>query len=90
MTDSQIDLTKVETTLDFLRFLLGKEIKIKCKFNRTLTGVLNAYDEHLNLLISNANEKFVENNVASERKLDTLFIRGDVVVFVSPVMKQKI
>lgn len=72
--------------LDFLTNLIGKYIEIKCREGRQIKGVLNAYDDHLNILMSNVEEigKNVNGEV-EERKIAILYVRGDGIIGISRV-----
>jgi small nuclear ribonucleoprotein (snRNP)-like protein len=39
--ESEIDIYKVSTPIDLIKQSIGKEIYIKCKFNRELKGKLH-------------------------------------------------
>ena len=55
---------------------------MKLKGGREIRGILKSYDQHLNLVLENAEE--VKSN-GKTRKLGTIIIRGDNVVLISPV-----
>ncbi len=59
---------------------LGKIVLVKLRGNRLLRGSLRSFDQHLNIVLDNA-EEVLEN---STRKLGTVIIRGENVIFVSP------
>ena len=42
--------------LDFVRLQLAERIFVKMRMDRTLTGVLHAYDQHLNLVLGQVKE----------------------------------
>ena len=46
----------VETPLDLIRLSIGNEIRVKCRGDRMLTGVLHAYDQHLNMVLGRVKE----------------------------------
>ncbi|HID42776.1 MAG TPA: small nuclear ribonucleoprotein, partial [Archaeoglobaceae archaeon] len=48
---------------------------------REFRGILNGYDVHMNLVLQNAEE--IEGGEVT-KKLGSVVIRGDTVVFVSP------
>ncbi|MEM2420573.1 MAG: LSM domain-containing protein [Acidilobaceae archaeon] len=56
---------------------------MKLKGGRGIKGVLKSFDQHLNLIIENAEE--IEGE--STRMLGLVLIRGDNVVLVSPAPK---
>ena len=67
--------------LDTLNEARGKNVIVELKNNKQLIGNLKAFDIHVNTVLENCEEK-VDGEV--KRKLGTIFIRGDMVVFISP------
>lgn len=59
---------------------LGKIVLVKLRGNRLLRGSLRSFDQHLNIVLENA-EEVLENGT---RSLGTVIIRGENVIFVSP------
>lgn len=74
----------VEEPLDLVRLSIAERVFVKCRGGRSLTGVLHAYDQHLNMVLGGATETLEEDgNTTTTRDLDLLFVRGDAVVLVS-------
>ena len=67
--------------LDILNTSLGKAIIIKLKGDRSFRGTLEGYDIHMNLVLNNAEELLEDENA---KKLGTIVVRGDNVVYISP------
>jgi len=67
--------------LDVLNRALNTPVIVRLKGGREFRGILNGYDIHMNLVLINA-EEIQEGEVT--RKLGSVVIRGDTVVFVSP------
>jgi small nuclear ribonucleoprotein len=67
--------------LDLLQESLHKRVLVETKGGRSFRGVLDAYDLHLNLVLSQA-EEVVGEAVTGHAGLTLL--RGDSVVYVSP------
>jgi small nuclear ribonucleoprotein len=67
--------------LELLQASLHKRVLVELKGGRSFRGVLDAYDQHLNLVLSSAEE--VVADVVTPRPGLTL-VRGDSVVFISP------
>lgn len=67
--------------LEVLQQSLHKRVLVEMKGGRSFRGVLDAYDQHLNLVLSAAEE--VVQNVTTPRSGLTL-LRGDSVIYVSP------
>jgi small nuclear ribonucleoprotein len=66
--------------LDILNNALNKSVLIRLKGTREFRGELQGYDMHMNLVLSNAEEiKETES-----KKLGTVVVRGDNIVFISP------
>ncbi|KAJ7765066.1 hypothetical protein DFH07DRAFT_955897 [Mycena maculata] len=86
--------SSIQEPFDLIRLSLSERVFVKLRGDRELTGILHAYDGHMNLIMSDVEETImlVEGdqpgvaptvNVA-KRKLDMLFVRGDGVILVSP------
>ena len=69
--------------IDALDRAKGKRVMIKLKNGEEVTGVLKALDLHLNLWIDEA--EVSKNNGENKMKLGTLLVRGDTIVYASPV-----
>lgn len=74
--------TLAESAKKLLSESLGNIVLVKLKGGREIRGILKSYDQHLNLVLENAEE--VKSN-GKIRKLGTIIIRGDNVVLISPV-----
>jgi len=86
----------VQEPFDLIRLSLSERVFVKLRGDRQLTGVLHAYDGHMNLIMSDVEETIMivepvegapegEGIVrAVKRSLDMLFVRGDGVILVSP------
>ena len=60
---------------------LGTIVLIRLKGNREVRGKLKSYDQHLNIVLDDAEEIREDGGT---RKLGTIVIRGDTVVLISP------
>ncbi len=60
----------------------GKKIIVKLKNGEEVTGILKALDLHLNLWIDEAE---IQKNGQNKLKVGTILIRGDTIVYASPV-----
>jgi U6 snRNA-associated Sm-like protein LSm3 len=84
---------KIEV-LDLIKLSIDEKVFIKLKGDREIRGILHAYDQHLNLVVGNAeeimNESIYDENLGEEvtkshkRTMDMIFLRGDNVILVSP------
>jgi len=70
----------VDRPIDALDKAKGKKIFIKLKNSEEVTGTLKALDLHLNLWLED-----VEIQGQEKKKLSTLLIRGDNIMYASPV-----
>ncbi|OHT02524.1 Sm protein [Tritrichomonas foetus] len=76
---------------DFLRLCLERRVKVQIlEGGRELVGVLQAYDEHCNIVLNEVNETsymYDEKGtpLRTTRQMDLLFIRGERIVTISPV-----
>jgi len=67
--------------LDVLHENLHKRVLVETKGGRSFRGVLDAYDQHLNLVLSGAEE--VLKDVVTPHQGLTL-VRGDSIIYISP------
>ncbi len=65
--------------LDALNGLMGSNVLVKLKNGIEITGTLRAFDIHINLVLEEAS--FKDNEV--EKKFKQVFVRGDMILFVS-------
>jgi len=69
--------------LDILNNAKGKTVLIELKNGHSITGKLVAFDIHINVSISDAEEKKDDETI---RKLGNVFIRGDTIIMISPTV----
>jgi small nuclear ribonucleoprotein len=67
--------------LDVLQQSLHKRVLVEMRGGRSFRGTLDAFDQHLNLVLSGAEE--VVKDVVTPRAGTTL-VRGDSIVYISP------
>ncbi|AGK61764.1 Small nuclear ribonucleoprotein, LSM family [Archaeoglobus sulfaticallidus PM70-1] len=67
--------------LDVLNKSLQTSVIVRLKGGREFRGILDGYDIHMNLVLMDA-EEIQGGEIV--RKLGSVVIRGDTVVFVSP------
>ena len=67
--------------LDVLQQSLHQRVLVEMKGGRSYRGVLDAFDQHLNLVLSSA-EEVVKETVTPHGGLT--LVRGDSVVYISP------
>lgn len=76
-----IMVNRIERPLDMLNLSKGKEILLQLKNDKQIVGTLMAFDIHINIVLDNARE--LQNNEV-KRNIGLTFVRGDMVIFVSP------
>ena len=77
--------------IQFINQCIGKHVEIKCRLKRTITGILNAVDPHLNIMMSNVEETGENLDKKIEtRKIPILYIRGDTIIGISPQKEEDI
>ena len=67
--------------MDVLQQSLHKRVLVEMKGGHSFRGVLDGFDQHLNLVLSSAEE--VQNDQVTPRPGATL-LRGDSIVYISP------
>lgn len=70
-----------ERPIDALDKAKGKKVIIKLKNGEEITGVLRALDLHLNIWLDEAEVQKNETKI----RLGTVLVRGDTIVYASPV-----
>ena len=71
---------EIERPFDALSQSKNKRIVIELKNKSQVSGVLKAFDKHVNLLLEDAEER-VDGEI--KKKLGTVFIRGGTIISVS-------
>ena len=83
-TFEAIDNT-IKHPFDLMALLLQEQVFVKLRHGRSMTGVLVAYDEHLNLMLNDAVESIREQDGTTDtNQLQIVYVRGDLVVAVAP------
>jgi len=65
-----------QSTIMALERNLNKKVSVLLKDQRTLEGILVGFDEHMNIVLDDTQEKKGEN----ERKLGRVVLRGNNVI----------
>ncbi|KZV75161.1 Sm-like ribonucleo protein [Peniophora sp. CONT] len=86
----------IQEPFDLVRLSLSERVFVKLRGDREVTGILHAYDGHMNLILSDVEETIMLVDAqegapteqaqisVAKRKMDMLFVRGDGVILVSP------
>mmetsp|Transcript_5105 Transcript_5105/g.9143 ORF Transcript_5105/g.9143 Transcript_5105/m.9143 type:complete len:86 (-) Transcript_5105:249-506(-) len=81
-------MTTVKQPLDLVRLSVNESVFVKCRGNRELRGKLHAFDEHLNMMLGDVEETVREEvdgkQTETKRSKEMLFVRGDIVILISP------
>jgi len=70
-----------EMATHILEESLDKVVLVRLKGGRSLRGKLKGFDQHLNLVLEDAEDTTDAENV---KKLGSIIVRGDNVVIISP------
>lgn len=76
-------LINSQKPLDLLSKSLDQRVLIKLKGSRELRGKLRGFDQHMNLVLENA-EEVVYGDEENIKNLGTIIVRGDNVIIISP------
>jgi small nuclear ribonucleoprotein len=71
----------IERPLDLLNESKGKEVIVQLKNDRQFSGILKAFDIHINVVLDNAKEM---HDGEVKKNLGAVFLRGDTIIFISP------
>lgn len=74
----------VDMAIKVLNESLGKLVLIKLKGGKVIRGILQGFDQHMNLLLSESEEILEEGKT---NNLGTIIVRGDNVIMISPPPK---
>ena len=67
--------------LDALNKARNKRVLLELKTGRQLIGTLNAFDIHINIVLTDAEER---EGGEVKRQFGTVFVRGDTIIIISP------
>jgi small nuclear ribonucleoprotein len=71
----------VDMAVKVLDESINKNVLIKLKGGKTITGLLQGFDQHMNLLLDRTEEIPSEGE---SKSLGSIVVRGDNVVMISP------
>ena len=71
----------VDMAVKVLDESINKNVLIKLKGGKTITGTLQGFDQHMNLLLDQSEEIPSEGE---SKSLGSIVVRGDNVVMISP------
>jgi small nuclear ribonucleoprotein len=70
----------IDVTVHVLKENVGKNIMIKLKGDKVIRGTLSKFDQHMNLVLSDATEYKGEE----QTKLGNILLKGDNIIIISP------
>ncbi len=70
----------IDVTVQVLKDNIGKKIMIKLKGDKVVKGILEKFDQHMNLVLSDATEYRGEES----NRLGNLLLKGDNIIIISP------
>lgn len=77
----------LEAPLDLLKLNLDEKVYVKLRGARELTGTLQAFDSHCNIVLSDAVESIYElvdgELKSTEKSSEMVFVRGDSVTLIT-------
>ena len=75
--------------MELLKESIGTQVLVEMKGRKKVKGRLRGYDQHLNLILENAEEITFdpETNTESVVAIENVIVRGDNVIIVSPTPK---
>ena len=69
---------------DDLNKAVDQQVLVKLKGNRTISGVLKAFDVHLNLVLENAEETSKKDDGTEEKEKHVkIMVRGDNIILIA-------
>lgn len=68
--------------IDVLNEAKGKNVMLKLKNRTQISGVIKAFDMHINVWLEDADVTDAEGNTT---KLGNTLVRGDSIIYISPV-----
>ena len=76
-----------DISLRILSQSLGNTVLVRLRSGKILRGILQGYDQHMNLVLEGAEEITEENT--SQKQLGVIVVRGDNIIMVSPTVKRE-
>jgi len=70
-----------EMAIKLLEESVGKVVLVKLKGGKSIRGILQGFDQHMNLLLGDAEDITISDKVD---RLGTIIVRGDNVILISP------
>jgi len=79
-------LVNASRPTELLQRSIGGQVLVELKARKKIKGRLRGFDQHLNLILEDADEMGVdpETNTELVERIETVIVRGDNVVIISP------
>ena len=74
-------MANIQRPFDFLNSALNKTVLVRLKEDKELRGKLVAFDVHMNIVMDEV-EELEDGKVI--KKIGSMLVRGDNIVFISP------
>ncbi|MCS7135699.1 MAG: LSm family protein [Nitrososphaerota archaeon] len=74
-----------DISIKILSKSLGEKVLVKLRNGKLIRGLLQGYDQHLNLVLENAEEVLEQNN---STQIGTIVVRGDNIIMISTSPKE--
>jgi len=75
-----------DISLKVLSKSLGSTVLVRLRGGKLLRGILQGYDQHMNLVLEQAEE--ISDDNSTQKRLGMIVIRGDNVMMISPTVKE--
>ncbi len=82
-----MDMVDKLKPLDILNKSLKSPVIVKIRGGREFRGVLDGYDLHLNLVLSDVEE--LNKDTSAKNVFGEILVRGDNVVYISPTVQRE-
>ncbi len=76
-------ILSTDISLKVLSKSLGEKVLVRLRNGKTIRGFLQGYDQHMNLVLEDAEEIVDDEN---SNKLGQIVVRGDNIIMISPLL----
>lgn len=68
-------MASIDEPLDLIKLSIDERIYVKCRGDRELRGKLHAYDQHLNMILSQVEETVTSHELDEETDEEIIRVR---------------